>query len=137
MIAITPQSPPVGVLFFSEGDLTDALGTFAKSSGEVGPLDVWKKVGNVSVKKVPGIQYPFAVGQIVRTRNGKKARILATDVNGRDSMFPVLAGVAGPDSEEVNRYTLSGRYYSFGATNQLDLIPNRSECFDADFTPVE
>jgi len=61
----------------------------------------------------------FKVGQRVKTRDGRDARILAVDLKGE---CPVGAAVDNGAGETLERYTASGRFYGDNADSDFDLI---------------
>lgn len=83
------------------------------------PLGVWEpytppKKGDAMIDK------PFDFTKPFTTRDGRKARLLASDVLGA---YPFVVAVSdGPMHEEINQYDLSGR--PSGYNNFLDFLFN-------------
>jgi len=60
-------------------------------------------------------------GKTYRTRNGSKARILATDIN--NAHYPVCAAVTEVfGNESVRIYPADGRYFSICGESTFDLV---------------
>jgi hypothetical protein len=57
----------------------------------------------------------------VQTRDGRKVRIVATDVKG---VYPIIALVEADDCEDVNTYTADGYYFSGGDEETDDDLVN-------------
>lgn len=64
----------------------------------------------------------FRVGEVVKTRDGRTARILATDLKGR---FPIAAAVEVEVGAEMTwSFTSEGQAIAATTSNYNDLIPN-------------
>lgn len=64
---------------------------------------------------------PFTVGEVVKTRDGRSARIICVDRDIED--FPVVALVRGSSGYEgLETYTMTGSCWDTGRENVSDLI---------------
>lgn len=58
-----------------------------------------------------------------RTREGKPARILCTDLKSEYSQYPVVVAVTNSDGEEIIvQYSLNGNFNDSGSKSNQDLI---------------
>lgn len=119
-------------VFSSNSELTVACGELAQNK-ENGDFDVYQKIGTVTTKEVAGVPLPFHVGQIVKNGVGRSARVICVDAK---SDYPVIALFEEGTLVNTKTYTSKGVFISGEPSPNDDLIPARSKCFDADFTPA-
>lgn len=62
----------------------------------------------------------FTVGQTYKTRDGRDARVIATDLKGEDTIAAVIEGT-------LYTYQSSGRYY-LCEESDIDLMPQLPPC---------
>lgn len=62
---------------------------------------------------------PFDPTKPVQTRDGRAARILATDA--KNACYPIIAVIQTSAGEKPQSYTLEGRF-CFGVTDDTDLV---------------
>ncbi len=110
-IYITPFCNPV----YMDQPLATTLAQGNKSYVLAG---AWKRV------EVPGEPRPFAVGQVVKTRGGRSARIICTDrKSDRQPIIALVESRSEEGRESVQLYFADGKFNSPGSS-EWDLIPN-------------
>jgi hypothetical protein len=86
---------------------------------------VYQFAGQFESRECGNEPIPFAVGQRVKTRDGRSARIISTDREHVDG-YCVVALVSGsPRGECVECFNASGEYL-VGMTHEIDLVQNRT-----------
>jgi hypothetical protein len=97
-------------------------------SGDGNPWLVFDARVAIDAARRPALQasYRFVVGDLVSTRGGRRARILATDLA---AIQPIVAAVEPLDEggeETVETYYANGRYRREGSCG-WDLVPGAGE----------
>lgn len=66
---------------------------------------------------------PLDLSKPIQTRDGRKVRVLATDIKGLRPVVCVLASFNEHLDDSIVTYPITGKYYSDKDTHALDLIP--------------